>query len=158
MMEAFLIIDMQEGYIGNKRGSEAFNDVIDHINYVSELFRKAKKPVIVVRDISEGDSKEFKNVHELKVSEEDDEILKVDNNSFWNTSLHELLQKKKVNFIVVAGSAAEYCITATYFGALERGYEVVMLQNGVLAATQSGLETLNALRPQISYRSLKHFL
>jgi nicotinamidase-related amidase len=158
IMEAFLIIDMQEGYIGNRRGSEAFDYTLAHINGVSDLFRKAGKPVIVIRDISEGDTPEYKNVAELKVQEQDDEILKVDNNSFWNTTLHELLQKKNVDFIVMAGNAAEYCVTATYFGALERGYKVVLLQNGVLAATTAGLETINTLRPLISYSSLEHFL
>ena len=156
-MEAFLIIDMQEGYIGQRRGSEAFDYTLAHINGVSDLFRKVGKPVIVIRDISEGDTPEYKNVSELKVQEQDDEVLKVNNNSFWNTTLHELLQKKNVDFIVMAGNAAEYCVTATYFGALERGYKVVLLQNGVLAVTTAGLETINALRPLISYSSLKNF-
>jgi nicotinamidase-related amidase len=157
-MEAFLIIDMQEGYIGDKRETEAFANTVTHINYVSDLFRKAGKPVIFVKDISEGDTSEYDYVSELVKIKEDDEIKKLDNNSFWNTTLHELLQKKNVDFIVLAGQAAEYCVTATYFGALERGYKTVMLQNGILAVTPSGLETINDLRPLISYSSLKNFL
>lgn len=157
-MEAFLIIDMQEEFIGNRRGTKEFEYAIASINYVGDLFRNKDKPVIVVRDISEGQTDEFNNVKELKVSKIDNEILKVDNNSFWNTSLHEILQQKNVDFIVIAGNAAEFCVTATYFGALERGYKVAMLQNGVLAETTSGLETHNSLRPLISYTSLKHFL
>ena len=157
-MEAFLIIDMQEGYIGDKRQTEAFKNTVAHINYVSDLFRKAGKPVIFVKDISEGDSSEYDFVAELVKTKEDDEIKKLDNNSFWNTTLQELLQKKNVDFVVLAGQAAEYCVTATYFGALERGYKVAMLQNGILSVTTSGLETIHKLRPLISYSSLKHFL
>lgn len=157
-MEAFIVIDMQEAYIGNRRGTESFDDTIAHINYVSDLFRKAGKPVIYVKDISEGDTPKYDYVAELNKSKDDIEIFKLENNSFWNTSLHELLQKKSIDFVVLAGQAAEYCVTATYFGALERGYKVVMLQNGILAVTNAGLESINALRPLISYTSLKHFL
>lgn len=157
-MEALIIIDMQEGYIGSERGSKEFDNVLDHINYVSRLFRQNNRTVFVIRDLSEGDGPEFGNVKELLVQETDIEVTKLHHNGFWKTNLHALLQEHDIDFVVLAGNAAEYCVTATYFGALENGYQTVMLQNGVLAATVDGIRSLNQTRPLISYTAIKQLL
>ena len=157
-MEALLIIDLQEGYIGDRRGEHNFDSVLEHINYVAPMFRKAGKPVIVIRDIGEGDGPLYCNVKELKLVAGDLEVLKLENNSFWETDLDQLLKKLEVNFLVLCGYAAEYCVTATYFGANERGYKAAMLQNGVLAASKEGLASLNKNRPLISHSAIDYLL
>jgi nicotinamidase-related amidase len=158
ILEAFIIIDMQDGYIGHKRGTSNFGDVVEYINYVSSLFRKEGRPVIFVRDISEGDSKEFCTIHELISTEKDHEILKCYNNSFWETGLEKLLNELKVDMVVLAGSAAEFCVSATYFGALERGYNPVLLQNGILSETIEGYQAMIKTKPLIAYQPLKYLL
>lgn len=157
-MEALIIIDMQEGYIGKHRGSETFDNVLNHINFTANLFRKAGRPVFVVRDLSEGKESLYDNVTELDVFESDIEIIKYDNNSFWKTTLDEKLKQHDIDFLVLSGNAAEYCVVATYFGALERGYQTVILQHGVLSKTKSGLKTINKVYPLVSYTSLKYLL
>ena len=157
-MEALIIIDMQEGYIGHKRGTGDFQEVVEYINYIASMFRKEGRPVIFVRDISEGEGEEFCTIPELTMTEEDYEILKFYNNSFWETGLDKLLKELKVEMLILAGSAAEYCVTATYFGAKERGYEPVLLQNGVLSVIIEGYQAMMKTRPLISYQPLKYIL
>ena len=157
-MEALIIIDMQEAYIGHKRNTGDFKEVVEYINYIASLFRKEGRPVIFVRDISEGEGEEFCTIPELIMAEEDHEILKSYNNSFWETGLDQLLKELKVEMLVLAGSAVEYCVTATYFGAKERGYETVLLQNGVLAETVEGYQAMIKTRPLIPYQPLKYIL
>lgn len=157
-MEALIIIDMQDGYIENKRNSNEFNNVVDYINYTSSMFRKEHRPVIFIRDISEGEGTEFRIVDEIARAESDHEIVKTYNNSFWETNLDNLLRNLKVDMVVLAGNAVEYCVTATYFGALERGYNPVILQNGVLSETQEGYLALVKTKPLVSVAALNHML
>jgi len=155
-MEAFIIIDMQEAFIGSERSTKAFDNVIGYINYVAGMFRKAEKPVIVVRHMSEGDTEEYDNVKELHIEKEDLEILKYQNNSFWQTTLEEQLKALDVHFFVLAGQASEHYVTLTYFGTTEHGLNAVILQNCELAETEAAPHSLNQSRPLISYAKLQH--
>ncbi|MDP4090325.1 MAG: isochorismatase family protein [Bacillota bacterium] len=155
---ALLIIDVQEAYIGRRRGEREYHDTFEYINETAALFRKAGKPVIIVRDISDGDGDAFKNVKELAVQDADAEVLKVFNNSFWKTKLEEILKEKNVDFVVVCGNAAEYCVLATYNGAIERGYGAAMLQHGIFAANPGGLMDIYNNRTLISYGVISYML
>ena len=157
-MEALIIIDLQAAYVGHRLNEMEFCETVKHINHVADLFRKAGRPVIVVRDISEGNNAMYRNVQELDIQETDAEILKQQHNSFWETKLDELLKASDVDFVILAGSAAEYCVTATYFGAVERGYKSAILQNGVLADTPAGMQSIMKTKTQVSYQVLEYYL
>jgi nicotinamidase-related amidase len=157
-MESLIIIDMQEGYIGNRRNEKIFNQVVEHIKYVASLFIKAGKPVIFVRDIEEGDTEEFLNIKEFQNIKYDKEILKVHNNSFWKTKLEDILKEMNVNMTVICGNTGEYCVSATYFGALERGFKPVLLQNGILSESKSGAISLLETKPFVSHQALSYWL
>ncbi|MEX1377814.1 MAG: isochorismatase family protein [Eubacteriales bacterium] len=151
---ALLIIDVQDAYIGHRKNEPIYEKTFEYINYTSALFRKNGKPVIIVRDIESGDGPEYKNVDELVVENGDIQITKIHNNSFWQTNLKEILDKKKVDFVVLCGNAAEYCVIATYFGAKERGLGAAMLQNGIFAGSETGLLDIALNRPLVSCQFL----
>jgi len=155
MKLALLVIDMQKAFVGHKKGEDLFEMSLDYINYTSELFRKANLPVFVIRDIEEGDGDDYQNVEELIVKDKDILLTKTFNNSFWKTNLEQELKKRDIDFLVLSGNALEYCVTATYFGALERGFKAVFLQNGVIADMKENLDTFYKQRPLISYTALK---
>jgi nicotinamidase-related amidase len=157
-MDALLIIDMQEAFIGSKRNSNLFQPTMDTINEAISVFRQLDKPIFIIRDLSEGSSSDFDTIPEVMVSSEDHEIIKYHNNSFWNTTLDDILKQKNIKSIIISGNAAEYCIIATYFGALERGYHVSLLENGIFAETAFGLEVLHATKPMISLSTIKNIL
>jgi nicotinamidase-related amidase len=157
-MKAIIIIDVQEAYVGHRRGEARYQEVLANINAVAALFRQAHCPVFVVRDLSEGNDDCFANVRELVVEPSDIEILKVYNNSFWKTDLDALLRSKGVDWVLLCGNAAEFCVTATYFGALEHGYATHLLKDGVLAETEEGLISMERVRPLLAVKEIAPLL
>lgn len=153
-----LVIDVQKAFIGDLKGTQVYEETLMYINAASELFRKAAKDVFIIRDLEEGDSDLYDVVDDLIVSEKDSEIIKYHSNSFWQTDLEEKLKEKHIEFLVLCGNAAEYCILATFNGAKERGFKAAMLQRGVFANNKIGLDDLFINRPLISYEVLRFIL
>lgn len=158
MNAALLIIDVQKAYIGHRKGEKEYLSAFEYINETAKLFRKADKPVIVIRDISEGNDESFQNVEELIVQDSDIEILKEYGNSFWKTNLETILKERNVDFVVLCGSAAEFCVLATYNGAIERDFGAAMLQHGILANHPNGLVDIYQNRSLISYGVISYML
>jgi nicotinamidase-related amidase len=146
-VKALLIIDVQEAYIGERREEPQYQTIMAGINSAAAQFRRNHAPVVVVRDLSAGDDGRFDNVRELIVKDSDYKILKLYNNSFWKTELDELFKSLSVDWLLLCGNAAEFCVDATYFGALERGYETYILRDAVFAETDIGLAAMEAVRP-----------
>lgn len=155
---AFVIIDVQKAFVGHLKSEKIYEDTLAFINATSAQFRKANQPVIIVRDIEEGDDETFQNVDELMVDTKDIELTKTFNNSFWKTDLEKILKDKHIDFLVIAGNAAEHCITATFFGARERGFKVAMLQHGIFADREESLISIYYDRPLISYTVIQALL
>ncbi len=155
MKSALLVIDVQEAYVGYKRGSEEFNKCLGHINYSLDLFHKANLPVVVVRHVAQGDGTKYENVKELHTKESDIKITKIYGNSFWKTDLEKILRDLGVEFLVLCGNVAENCVNATYVGAQERDFTPTLLQNGVFARRADFLLTHFYARELISCSALE---
>lgn len=155
---AFLIIDVQEEFIGHRKDQQEYLQTFEYINETASLFRKAGRPVVVIRDIEGGEGEEYNNVEELIVEDTDIEILKKFGNSFWKTDLEERLKEKNVDFVVICGNAAEHCVLATYNGARERGFGAAMLQHGIFASSDTGLMDIYNNRALISYEVITYML
>ena len=154
-MKALLIIDVQEEYLGQRRETPQYQKTMANINAAAAQFRRQHAPVIIVRDLSDGNDSRFENVRELTVEDSDYKILKLHNNSFWKTELDELLRSLSVDWVLLCGNAAEFCVDATYFGAIERGYETYILQDAVFAATDIGLAAMEAVRNMFSQADMQ---
>ncbi len=157
-MKAMIIIDVQEAFLANRREDAGYQKAMQTINEVSALFRRAELPVFIVRDLSEGSDDRFVNVRELHVEPSDIEILKVYNNSFWKTELDAMLRERNVDWVLLCGNAAEFCVTATYFGALENGYAAYLLKGGILAETEIGIPAMEQVRPMLTMEQLQGML
>lgn len=155
---ALLIIDVQKAFIGHRKEEAEYMETFEYINETAELFRSVGNPVIVIRDIEEGNDEAYQNVEELISKASDIEVLKEFSNSFWKTNLEQVLRENEVDFIVLCGNAAEYCVLATYNGAIERGFGAAMLQHGIFANHKNGLMDIYNNRALISYNVLSYFL
>lgn len=158
MKIALLIIDVQQAFVGHQQNTPFYGNTMAYINAVSSMFRQFMHPVYVIRDLEEGDGDEYQVVKDLVVHETDIQIEKYYNNSFWKTSLEDDLKEKGIDTVVLCGNALEFCVTATYFGALERGFKVLFLQQGLFAVEQRSLDILYTTRPLISYTALSALL
>jgi nicotinamidase-related amidase len=158
MNPALLIIDVQKEYIGYRKSEPLYRETFEYINHVSGLFRDNGKRIYIIRHIESGDGELFGNVEELVTDGSEKEILKKYGNAFWKTNLEQNLRDDGVDFLVLCGNAAEYCVLATYNGAVERGFRAAFLQNGVFSASETGRLDMALNRPLISYQVISYIL
>lgn len=139
MKTALLVVDMQDDFFSNEESQKSLNEILGVVNFSADVFRKADQPVIFIQDVDAGDgpdSRGFQLFNQLNVKDTDFFISKKYSNSFWQTNLKELLKELNVGMVLICGFAAEYCVQATYQGALERGFEPALLQHGVASIDQ----------------------
>lgn len=156
---ALLIIDMQNGCKEETRCKDAFNEAVLYINEISGYFRKKNYPVVIVKDLSVGEigSESFEFVDEVDIEDSDIVVHKAHNNAFWETDLDKILKDKGIDAVVISGFAAEYCVLFSYNGAVERGYNTFLLQNGVAGMDIEEIKKIQLLRSVISYKALEYF-
>ncbi|MCB2290489.1 cysteine hydrolase [Clostridium sp. CS001] len=157
---ALLIIDMQKDCKEATSCKASFENSVEYINEISEYFRTKKHPVIIIQDLESGgpDTEGFKCVEELIVSDNDFFVHKTYNNAFWETELDSILKNQGVDCVIVSGFAVEYCVLFTYNGAIERGYNTFLLQNGVCGFDDDEIKRIQLLRSVVSYKALEYFL
>jgi len=153
---ALLIIDMQEAFYCEKQYKEMMKNATDYINEASAFFREAKCPVVIVQD--EEATEGFDTIKEINVEASDIVISKQFSNAFWKTDLENILKSRGVEFVVISGFAAEYCVLFSLNGAEERGFGASLLQHGVAGLTREGVEKTHLIRPTISLETLYFML
>ncbi|MGN9160437.1 cysteine hydrolase family protein [Clostridium sulfidigenes] len=161
MKAAFLIIDMQKGCYDFCKCQREFDDAVEYINEAARMFREKGLPVVKVLDIEVGDgpgSEKFEFVDSINESTDDIVIHKEYNNAFFKTELHDKLQELGVEFLVISGFAAEYCVLFSYNGAKEMGYGTSLLQSGIAGVEYEEVKKMQLLRPVISLEALEYFL
>jgi nicotinamidase-related amidase len=149
MPAALLIIDVQQALSVGKYAMFEVDRVIERINDVSRRARAADSLVIVVQHESERGqgmeyaTEEWKLAPALEVDASDIFIRKRASDAFHETALHEALQIRGIDTLVVCGMQSDFCVDSTVRRALGLGYPVVLvsdahttMDNGVLTATQ----------------------
>ncbi|GAU79309.1 cysteine hydrolase family protein [Fusibacter sp. 3D3] len=157
---AFLIVDMQNNVKESTPCKATFEKAVEYINEISQFFRQKNLPVIIIQDVEAGgaETEGFKCVAELVVSDTDFFVHKSYSNAFWKTELDTLLKNAGVDCTVISGFAAEHCVLFTYNGAIERGYDAFLLQNGIAGFDDDEIKRIQLLRSVISYEALEYFL
>jgi len=124
MNSALLIIDMQKGFLDNQICYPSINSTLEYINAAVELFNETRKPIFTIQDEDakeEPGPKSYELIDSLKKEMiNHHKISKIYSNAFWETSLEKDLKSQNINFLVLAGFAAEGCVNYTYNGARER--------------------------------------
>ncbi|MBF4557954.1 cysteine hydrolase [Pseudomonas sp. p50] len=146
MSTALLIIDVQRALCVGEYECFDIKRIIDTINGLSAKARKANIPVILIQHEEEGDLLQFKSegwqlAEGLVTSDEDLRVRKTTGDSFYQTNLGALLQKRDVDRLIICGLQTDYCVNATVRQAHTQGYDVVLaadahstVDNGNMAA------------------------
>ena len=124
-----LVVDVQ---VGVMQGAWDAARVIKNISLAVEKARQQGVPVIWVQHSDEElphGSPEWQLVPELIPAAGEVFIHKHFNSSFEETSLDEELEKLGAAHIVLSGAATNWCIRATAYGALERGYDLTLVKD-----------------------------
>jgi nicotinamidase-related amidase len=158
---ALLVVDLQNEFFED--GSPALaslRSAVEYVNPTIELFRKIGAPIVVVRDIEEPrrvpGSAPFE-VHasvNVGAARGDLHVDKRHSNSFWKTNLEEHLWSRGVDFVVITGFCAEYCVLSTFRGAVERGFGAALLKGGIASPRQDHIDVVERICDVISYGAL----
>lgn len=132
-----LVVDVQVGVMRNAWNSQP---VIENIAKVVQKARSAQTPVLWVQHTDDElvhGSPDWELVPELIPAAGEIKIDKSYNSAFEQTTLQETLKSINSKHIFLAGAASNWCIRATAFGALERGYKLTLISD---AHTTESLE------------------
>jgi len=124
-----LIVDVQVGVM-----AEAWDAprVIANVMLAATRARASGVPVVCVQhegDDLSRDSAAWQLVPELKPAPGEARIHKRYGSSFEETELEATLARLDATHIVLAGAATNWCIRATAYAALDRGYDLTLLKD-----------------------------
>ena len=132
-----LVVDVQVGVVG---GAWERQRIIGNIARAVERARAAGVPVVWVQHSDEDlpfESSEWQWVPELQPGPDEPLVHKKFNSSFEETDLDNVLARLGATHVVLAGAATNWCIRATAYGALDRGYDLTLIKD---AHTTDSLE------------------
>ncbi|WP_156861055.1 isochorismatase family protein [Casimicrobium huifangae] len=138
-----MVVDVQAGVM---QECENAAQTIANVARTVERARAAQVPVIWVQHESDElkrDSDAWQWVPALVPAAGEARVYKQFNSSFEQTNTDELLAQAGVSHIVLAGAQSNWCIRATAYGALERGYDLTLVKD---AHTTSDLDLGNGTR------------
>lgn len=150
---------MQHQLLQNKIEGKMVEQACEYINHVSALLRAREHLVVHIQDvegIEVGYPHNFELIPEVDVTTGDIVISKKHSNAFWQTELEQTLLEHQVELVIVAGFAAEDCVLFTYNGAIERGFNTVLLQNGILSKYPDVIIATYRDRNLISYPAVEY--
>jgi nicotinamidase-related amidase len=159
MKPALLILDPQNDFFGDDNPNlTEFQATVPTINAAIALFRQCGWPVVFVQHSS---ASKPAGSHAWAIHEQFDcgpdgtRLSKRHYNAFWETELDALLQSDGVDFVVVSGYVAEFCVLSTVRGALERGYRSAILADGIAGMNGRYTQFTLALSPRITLAELE---
>lgn len=124
-----IIVDVQVGVV--KEAWDASN-IVKNVAQAVARARAQAVPVIWVQhsdsDLPHG-SPEWQWVPELAPTAAEPLIHKHFNSAFEQTSLEQELARLGASHITLAGAATNWCIRATAYAALDRGYDLTLLED-----------------------------
>jgi nicotinamidase-related amidase len=157
-----LVVDVQVGVMSESWDAPR---IIKNVSRAVERARAQGVPVIWVqhsgKELAYG-SPEWQWVPELVPAEGEPLIHKRFNSSFEQTALEKELVRLGATHIALAGAATNWCIRATAYGALDRGYDLTLikdahttgtmeLDNGARIEAENVINELNIAMTWVSY-------
>jgi len=162
-----LVIDAQEGVLAAAHDGDA---VLENIRETLGKARERGVPVIWIQhsdqDLVRG-SDAWRLAPGLEAAPGERRIDKHHNSSFENTGLEAALAELGATELVLAGAATNWCVRATAYGALDRGYDVTLvsdahttetmeLEDGTRIEASTLIEDLNIALTWLDYPGRKN--
>jgi nicotinamidase-related amidase len=157
-----LVVDAQVGVLRNAWNAQR---IIKNIGIAVEKARGQGAPVIWVQhsddELIHG-CPDWQLVPGLLPAEGEMRLDKHFNSAFEQTLLEETLARLGATHIVLVGAATNWCVRATAYGALDRGYdlalikdahttETIELENGIRIEAENTVRELNIAMTWLSY-------
>lgn len=162
MKPALLVIDIQNKYLPMMAQDEK-DLALRIINGAIWLFRQHELPVIRVyhSDPQFGPKpgeEDFEFPESVIIDDNDPKIIKNYPSAFKKTELDALLKEKGINTVFLCGLSAVGCVLATYYGAMEREYEVFMVKNGIMSHRSDYTGFVREITEAVTWKTLQFML
>ena len=154
-----MIIDMQKAYYeGHSKLS--MDAAVEYINAAVEIFRESKLPIIWVQDKSDAEpgQKGFDLIDSLQPMKEEYKVEKMYGNSFSKTNSLDIINKEKVDTVLITGYCAEYCVLSTYRGALDLDLTPILFRGALASGKEENIKFVENISDIMSYSVLKKVL
>lgn len=126
---ALLVVDVQVGVMADAWDAER---VAGNVARAVERAREQQVPVIWVQHVNdelpEGSAR-WQWVPQLAPRAGEPAMQKRFNSAFEQTSLEATLEQFGISHIALAGAATNWCIRATAYAALDRGYDLTLIED-----------------------------
>lgn len=111
---------------------------LEFVNWAIGIFRSNGFPIIRVyhTDMQGGpavESEEFKFDSSVAIQEDDPMIIKNYANAFKKTELDKVIKDLGGNTLFLCGLSSVGCVIATYHGAMDHDYDVMLIEDALLS-------------------------
>ena len=157
-----VVMDVQNVWMP-RMAEEDRNSAPQKINESIALFREFGHPVIRVYHSDpehgpEPGTEPFDFPALIATVENDPKIVKSYPSAFTKTDLEQILQEKERNTVFLCGLSATGCVLATYFGAIEREFTVLMIEDALLSHDASYTNVIEDICYSVTIEELKEIL
>ena len=149
--DVLIVVDMQVGLLDGLPKHD-LSGVIQRINALAAMVRRQGGLVAWIRhcgkagDGFERDSKGWEFLPELVRAPGDVVVEKTLNDSFAGTVLHETLQRRVPDRVLIAGWATDSCVDSTVRSAISRSYDVVVVSDAHTLSDRPHLDAPTVIR------------
>jgi nicotinamidase-related amidase len=126
---ALVVVDVQVGVMASSWEAKR---VVANVAQAVERARSSGVPVVWVQHESDElprSSEPWQLVPELQPKSEEMRVYKRFPSSFEDTELESTLQEQEITHVVLAGAQTNWCIRATAYAALDRGYDLTLVKD-----------------------------
>ena len=151
---ALVVVDVQVGVMDSAWEADR---VVANVARAVDRARAAGVPVLWVQHTDDelvAETPAWQWVPELVPAESEARVHKEYNSSFERTSLEDELDRLGVSHLVLAGAATNWCIRATAYAALERGYDLTLVEDAHTTSSDEAaavVDDLNTVMQWVSY-------
>lgn len=162
MKPALLVIDIQNRYL-HMMAQDEKDLALRVINGVIWLFRQHNLPVIRVYDTDlqfgpKPDEEDFQFPSSIIIQDDDPMVIKNFPSAFKKTELETILQEKDVNTVFLCGLSAVGCVLATYYGAIDRDFDVFMIRNAIMSHNSEYTGVIKEITDAVTFKTLQFML
>lgn len=152
IIDALIIVDMQEYFFRKPERRAGLEEVLANINCLIDHFDRGRLPVVHVRSAYHADGSDWDLkmraaglpelidgspdaalLPQITVQPQHHHIVKTRYSGFFKTRLAELLKSLKVGRVMVTGAYTHYCVNATVFDAYAHDFVPGLISDAVIS-------------------------
>jgi nicotinamidase-related amidase len=150
MQDILIVVDLQNGVCFQENSKlDHLDELIEFANQQIQNYRQAQRPVLFVQHEEEGlvyGTQAWELHPDLEAQATDLFVRKTHANSFFKTSLQEVLQEHQIQCIEWVGAQTEFCMDGSIKFAHGLGYQNVLYHQATTTYASEGLSATEIIQ------------